>query len=88
LNTATLTILNKRGLHARAAAKFVQVAGRFDAYINVSKDGQTVTGISIMGLLMLAAATGDTIEVSIDGNEADQALAAITELVTEKFGED
>jgi phosphocarrier protein HPr len=88
LTTATLTILNKRGLHARAAAKFVQVAGRFDAYINVSKDGQTVTGISIMGLLMLAAATGDTIEVSIDGNEADQSLAAITELVAEKFGED
>ncbi len=85
---ATLTILNKRGLHARAAAKFVQVVGRFDAHVSVSKDGQTVTGDSIMGLLMLAAATGDVIEVSTDGNEADQALAAITDLVAEKFGED
>lgn len=86
--SATLTILNKRGLHARAAARFVQVASRFDAHVSVSKDGQTVTGGSIMGLLMLAAATGDTIEVSTDGNEADQALTAITALVAEKFDED
>ncbi len=86
--SATLTILNKRGLHARAAARFVQVASRFDAHVSVSKDGQTVTGSSIMGLLMLAAATGDTIEVSTDGNEADQALAAITALVAVKFDED
>lgn len=86
--SATLTILNKRGLHARAAARFVQVASRFDAHVSVSKDGQTVTGGSIMGLLMLAAATGDTIEVSTDGNEADQALAAIIALVAEKFDED
>jgi phosphocarrier protein HPr len=88
LPSATLTILNKRGLHARAAAKFVQVAARFDAHVFVSKDGQTVTGGSIMGLLMLAAATGDTIQVSTDGNEADQALAAITALVAVKFDED
>ena len=84
----TLLITNKRGLHARAANKFVQCAGRFDADIQVSKDGQTVPGRSIMGLMMLAAAPGCSIDVTAAGADADAALQALTELVEAKFHED
>ena len=84
----TLLITNKRGLHARAANKFVQCAGRFDADIQVSKDGQTVPGRSIMGLMMLAAAPGCSIDVTAAGADADAALQALTELVEAKFPED
>ncbi len=89
-NTAsrTLLITNKRGLHARAANKFVQCAGRFEADIQVSKDGQTVPGRSIMGLMMLAAATGCAIDVTAAGTDAEAALEALTELVEAKFHED
>ena len=83
-----LLITNKRGLHARAAAKFVQCAGSFDAEITVTKDGQSVSGRSIMGLMMLAAAPGSSIEVTATGSDAQPAMEAITQLVDGKFDED
>jgi len=83
-----LEIRNKRGLHARAAAKFAKLSGQFDADIQVSRCGQTVSGVSIMGLMMLAAAIGSEIEVEVSGSQAEQALSALTELVEDKFGED
>ena len=84
----TLGIANKRGLHARAAAKFVRTAGQFDAIIKVSFKGQEVSGLSIMGLMMLAAGIGKSIEVSCSGRQAVEALAALSALVDGKFGED
>jgi len=83
-----LTIVNKRGLHARAAARFVQCAERFDAEVSVSKDSNTVGGTSIMGLMMLAAGIGSVIHVAALGPDADAALAALAELVASKFGEE
>ena len=82
-----LCIKNKRGLHARASAKFVQLVDMFDASVKVSKDGQTVCGTSIMGLMMLAAAPGCHIDVVTSGNEAEDALKAITNLIEDRFGE-
>ncbi|MGO4711930.1 HPr family phosphocarrier protein [Bradyrhizobium sp. 2TAF24] len=81
-------ITNKRGLHARASAKFVQMVEQFDADITVTRNGETVGGTSIMGLMMLAAGIGTTILISAKGPEAANALEAITALVTNKFGED
>lgn len=83
-----LLIINKRGLHARASAKFVQTVEGFDARISVSKDGMTVGGTSIMGLMMLAASPGCTISVAAEGSDADAALEAIASLVADKFGEE
>ena len=83
----TLTIVNARGLHARASAKFVQCADKFDAEVRVSREGQTVTGTSIMGLMMLAAAPGCTIDLEVEGPEAEAALEALETLVADKFGE-
>jgi phosphocarrier protein HPr len=83
-----LLIINKRGLHARASAKFVQTVEGFDAKISVSKDGMTVGGTSIMGLMMLAASPGCTVMVEADGAEADAALEAIAALIADKFGEE
>lgn len=83
-----LLIINKRGLHARASAKFVQTVEGFDAQIQVSKDGMTVGGTSIMGLMMLAASPGCTIEVSATGEQAEAALDALTHLVADRFGEE
>jgi phosphocarrier protein len=83
-----LPILNKRGLHARAAARFVHCAERFDADIVVSKDSTVVGGTSIMGLMMLAAGIGSTIHVSASGPDAEAALAALAELVGTLFGEE
>lgn len=88
MTARTLTICNSRGLHARAAAKFVQTAERFDAVLTVSRDGQSVVGTSIMGLMMLAAAKGTTIDVSADGPEAETALSEIAALVEAGFHED
>lgn len=82
-----LTICNKRGLHARASARFVKCACAFAAEIRVSKDGQTVGGTSIMGLMTLAAAPGSTIAVEAEGADAEAALAALAELVEGRFGE-
>lgn len=83
-----VTICNRRGLHARASAKFVTLASSFDAEVTVSHDGSSVTGTSIMGLMMLAAAIGDTIEISATGREAEAAVAKLAGLVQDKFGED
>ena len=82
-----LAICNKRGLHARAAARFVQCAEGFDAEIAVTKDGNTVGGTSIMGLMMLAAAPGSTILVEAEGPQAQAALDALAHLVADRFGE-
>ncbi|WP_428668679.1 HPr family phosphocarrier protein [Reyranella sp.] len=84
----TLAIGNKRGLHARAAAKFVRTAGQFDAAIRVSFKGQDVSGLSIMGLMMLAAGIGSSIELSCAGRQALEAMTALSALVEGKFGED
>jgi phosphocarrier protein HPr len=81
-------ITNRRGLHARASAKFVTVASSFDAEVTVSHDGSSVTGTSIMGLMMLAAAMGDSIEISATGPEAEAAVSKLAGLVMDKFGED
>ena len=83
-----VTILNKRGLHARAAAKFVKLAATFTSEIRVTKDGETVSGRSIMGLMMLAAAPGCTIRVTASGDDAAAAMGAIVRLVEAKFDED
>ena len=81
-------ITNRRGLHARASAKFVTLASGFDAEVTVSHDGSSVTGTSIMGLMMLAAALGDEIEISATGPQAEDAVAKLAGLVLDKFGED
>ncbi|MFC5756508.1 MULTISPECIES: HPr family phosphocarrier protein [unclassified Rhizobium] len=83
-----LLIINKRGLHARASAKFVQTVDAFDATITVSKDGMTVGGTSIMGLMMLAASPGSSVIVSATGNQAVEALDALDQLIQNKFGEE
>lgn len=84
----TVRISNKRGLHARASAKFVTLASGLKAIITVSKDGHEVVGTSIMGLMMLGAAMGDDIMISASGEDAAGALAAVTELVENRFGEE
>ena len=86
--STVLTLANQRGLHARASAKFVQLAESFDAAISVSKDGEIVHATSIMGLMMLGAACGTQITVSATGRQAEAALAALTALVADKFGEE
>lgn len=86
--TRSFDIINKRGLHARASAKFVQLAESFDAEITVSKDGSSVGGTSIMGLMMLAASPGCCITVSATGPQAGEALNALDSLVSDRFGED
>lgn len=83
-----LEIVNEKGLHARASARFVEVVEAFDARVTVARDGLDVGGESIMGLLMLAAAKGCHIEVSAEGPEADAAMNALTDLVAGRFGED
>src|SRR5256885_1685907 len=83
-----LPIANKRGLHARAAAKFVRTAGQFDAAVRVTFKGQDVSGLSIMGLMMLAAGIGSSIELCCSGRQAAEAMAALSALVEGKFGED
>ena len=83
-----LLIINKRGLHARASAKFVQTVEAYDAAITVTKDGTTVGGTSIMGLMMLAASPGCSVLVTASGNQAVEALEALDQLVANKFGEE
>jgi len=83
-----LTIVNRRGLHARAAAQFVKLAGEFDADITVAKDGTEVSGLSIMGLMMLAAAPGSSIELRARGKQAKAAIAALASLIAGGFNED
>lgn len=83
-----LIISNKRGLHARASAKFVQTVESFNAVVEVEKDGQTVGGNSIMGLMMLAASQGSHIDVTAQGKEASEVLDALEKLVNNKFDEE
>ncbi|MFN7127829.1 MAG: HPr family phosphocarrier protein [Brevundimonas sp.] len=86
--TATLNICNTRGLHARASAKFVKLASSFDSEIHVTRDGVTVDARSIMGLLMLGAGIGCSIDVAAEGADAEEAIEALTDLVARKFDED
>jgi phosphocarrier protein HPr len=79
---------NRRGLHARASAKFVNLASQIDATIEVEKDGSRVCGTSIMGLMMLGAGMGDRIVIHVQGEHAEQALDKLAELIEERFGED
>lgn len=83
-----LRITNKRGLHARASAKFVKCAENYDAEVRVSRDGQSVGGTSMLGLMMLAAAQGSTIVVEANGPEAEAAVQALADLVEDRFGEE
>ena len=83
-----LEITNRRGLHARASAKFVNLASELPAKVEVEKDGNRVCGTSIMGLMMLGAAMGDTITLHCDGEHCADALDKLSALVTERFGED
>lgn len=86
--SATVEIVNERGLHARASAKFVKLAASFDADVRVSKDGQTIEAASIMGLMMLAAGPGCRIDITATGPEADEAVAALADLVARRFDEE
>jgi phosphocarrier protein len=86
--TATLKIVNEKGLHARASAKFVEVVEQLDADATVAREGMECAGDSIMGLLMLAASRGTTIEVTTSGPQADALMAALAALVADRFGED
>ena len=86
--TRTLTIMNAKGLHARASALFVETVERFDASATVRRDGQSVSGGSIMSLLFLAAAKGSEIEVSTRGTQAEELMQALEELVAARFGEE
>jgi len=83
-----VTISNKRGLHARASAKFVTLASTQPAAVEVEKDGSRVAGTSIMGLMMLGAAMGDNVIISAQGDGAEDAVAALCALVEDKFGEE
>jgi phosphocarrier protein HPr len=84
----TVDIINERGLHARASAKFVKAAAQFDAKITVSRDGQSVDAQSIMGLMMLAAGPGSCIEISAEGPDAVQAIDVLAQLVADRFDEE
>ena len=85
---AEVVICNRKGLHARASAKFVKLAETFNANVHVTRDGQTVGGTSIMGLMMLGAFLGTTIRIAADGPQAPEAIEALVALVTDGFGED
>ena len=84
----TVEIVNERGLHARASAKFVKLASGFDAEVTVSRDGQSVDARSIMGLMMLAAGIGSSIDISAEGPQAAEALDALSALVAARFDEE
>jgi phosphocarrier protein HPr len=83
-----VAITNQRGLHARASAKFVNLASQLPTKIEVEKDGHRVCGTSIMGLMMLGAAMGDSIVIHVEGDDAEEALAQLVGMVEDKFGED
>ena len=86
--TRNVTIVNQRGLHARASAKFVRMAEGFDAQVSVSRGDETVNATSIMGLMMLGAAAGTAITITANGRQAETALDALCALIADKFGED
>ena len=86
--TKELSIINRLGLHARAAAQFVKTANQYSSEITIEKEGEQVNAKSIMGILMLAAACGSRITVTIDGDDAEKAMTSIEEMVNDGFGED
>lgn len=88
MQTQDIQIINRLGLHARAATKLVQTASQFTADVHIVKDGQRVSGKSILGVMMLAAAKGSQITIEADGEDQDQAISALLTLVNERFGED
>lgn len=88
MQTKTITIINKLGLHARAAAKFVQTAAKFDCDINIIHNGKKVNGKSIMGIMMLAASKGSTIEIATAGSDEKAAMTRLESLIMERFGEE
>ena len=85
--SSTLTIVNRLGLHARAATKLVQTASRYVSEVTILRSGKEVNGKSIMGVMMLAAAQGTEIEIRTEGSDAEEALQALEVLVSERFGE-
>ena len=87
MQSKPITIINKLGLHARAAARLVQLASSYDSEINVSLNGKKVSGKSIMGIMMLAASKGTTIEITTAGNDEEEAMHQLEELIMDKFGE-
>lgn len=88
MKCAEVVVVNKLGLHARAAAKFVSLAGEFAAEVSLAREGQQVNGKSIMGVMMLAAEFGSEITIRASGEDAESALAALAELVSKGFGEE
>jgi phosphocarrier protein len=88
MTSQAVTVVNQLGMHARAAAKFVHLAGRFDATVKVARDRREIDGKSIMGILLLAAARGSTITISADGSDERDAVDALVALVRSGFGED
>ena len=88
LSSGFIPIINQKGLHARASAKFVQTVERFDADVRVTRGNETVGGTSIMGLMMLAASPGTSITVAATGNQAADVVAALEQLLASRFGED
>ncbi len=88
MKTMVATIVNKLGLHARASAKFVTLASQFKSDVTLGRNGQHANGKSIMGIMMLAAGKGTQVELMVDGDDEDQALAALIELIASRFGED
>jgi phosphocarrier protein len=88
MTSQTVTVVNQLGMHARAAAKFVHLATRFEARVKVARDRREMDGKSIMGILLLAAARGSTITISADGSDERDAVAALVSLVESGFGED
>lgn len=87
MHSADITIINKLGLHARAAAKFVSLASKFEADIQICRDDRCVNGKSIMGVMMLAAAKGAEVTIRADGEDSQQALDNLCQLINDKFGE-
>jgi len=83
-----VTIINKLGMHARASAKFVQLSSSYDSDINLTRNGQTVNGKSIMGIMMLAASKGTEIKLCAEGGDEEQAIQALLDLINDRFGEE
>ena len=88
MKTATVQIVNKLGMHARASAKFVTLAAQFKSDVTLGRNGQNANGKSIMGIMMLAAGKGSQVELTVNGEDEEQALQALTGLIDSRFGED
>jgi phosphocarrier protein HPr len=88
MKAASINIINRLGMHARASAKFVTLASQFKCDVTLGRSGQQANGKSIMGIMMLAAGKGSTVDLIVDGEDEDAALASLTELIANRFGED